>query len=115
MRRAELEAPPHLHEIESAVFELGPNKAPGPDGVNARLIQGNWAAFKPSVENKVTIFFETSCLSPFISKSNMVLIPKKDNPVRVTNFRPISICNVIYKIISKILANLLKPLIPTLV
>lgn len=113
-RIAKLEAPPQLHEIEKEIFELGPNKAPGPDGINARLIQSNWPTFRPYVEREVGNFFNTACM-PTISKSNMNLIPKKDNPTRVSDFRSISICNVIYKIISKLLANRLKPLIPTLV
>lgn len=110
-----LEAPPSSQEIEKVVFELGPDKALGSDGINARFIQSNWMDLKPCIEREVSNFFSTANLPTSISKSNMVLIPKKDNPMRVIDYRPISICNVIYKIISKILTNRLKPLIPSLV
>ena len=47
--------------------------------------------------------------------TNVVLILKKDNPVNIKDFRPISLYNVIYKIIAKVLANRLKKLLPTII
>jgi len=43
------------------------------------------------------------------------LIPKQDVAQTPDRFRPIALCNVVYKIISKVVANRLKPLLPTLV
>lgn len=80
-------------------MSLGPNKAVGPDGFNAGVIQANWAHFGPSISNEVRNFFDTGLMSPSISRSNLVLIPKKEEAVQVTDFRPISVCNVIYKLI----------------
>ena len=45
----------------------------------------------------------------------MTFIPKVKNPGKISEFRPISLCNVIYKLISKVLANRLKPLLPSIV
>lgn len=61
------------------------------------------------------IFFFTGHLPNSWGKTFVTLIPKKNNPSCVTDFRPISLCNVSYKVISKILANRLKPIIPNLI
>lgn len=37
--------------------------------------------------------------------TNIVLLPKIPNPTNMVNFRPINLCNVIYKIIAKMVAN----------
>ena len=50
-----------------------------------------------------------------INHTFITLIPKVQNPERVSDFRPISLCNVIYKIISKAIANHLKPLLNSII
>lgn len=90
---------------------LGPNKAVGPDGFSAGIIQENWTHFGPSILCEVQNFFETGQMPSCIARSNLVLIPKKEEAVLVSDFRPISVCNVLYKLISKILTLRLKPYI----
>lgn len=94
---------------------LGPDKAPGPDGMNARFLQTYWQELKPSIETEIKKFFQIGHMPPYIAKSNMILIPKIENPTQVTDYRPISICNVSYKIISKIIATRMKPIIQSLI
>lgn len=106
-----LSALPSEQEVYRALMTLGPNKSAGPDGINASLIQQQWASFKPAVLAQVKEFFETCHMPSNISRSNLILIPKIEDPVKVTDFRPISVCNIIYKIISKILTLRLKPYI----
>ncbi|KAJ4801583.1 reverse transcriptase [Rhynchospora pubera] len=106
---------PTDQEITEAVFAISPDKASGPDGINARVVQTFWTEFAQSVLNEVHLFFETGHMDPHIASSNMVLIPKLDAPSRVTHYRPISVCNFMYKVISKVLCSRLKRVIGTLI
>jgi hypothetical protein len=56
-------------------------------------------------------FFETGCLPPSANEMAIVLIPKKDEPEVLKDFRPISLCNVIYKVVSKCMVNMLRPVL----
>ena len=60
-------------------------------------------------------FLNNGNMLPEINHTNIVLIPKVKNPQKMSEFRPISLCNVIYKIISKVLANRLKQVLPDII
>ena len=98
-------------EVRKAVFSLHPNKAPGPDGMTPIFFQQFWNTIKFDLINAVSSFFHSGNLLSAINSTMITLIPKVDNPVCVSQFRPISLCNVVYRIISKILVNRLKPLL----
>jgi len=61
------------------------------------------------VFNLVRNFFESGKFDPLLNKTHISLIPKVKNPESICQFRPISLCNFSYKIISKVLSNKLKP------
>ena len=65
-----------------------------------------------SVTVIVLDFLNSENMVPDINHTNIVLIPKVKNPEKISDFRPISLRNVIYKIISKVLANRLKQVLP---
>ena len=88
---------------------MGPLKAPRKDGFPARFFQKNWAVMKEEVVLAVKEFFRTGHMPDGVNDTVIVLIPKVDHPVRHTYFRPISLCNVIYKIVAKCLVNRLRP------
>lgn len=110
-----LAAHPTDQEITQALMSLGPSKAPGPDGFTAKILQDNWALFGPSIPSEVHHFFSTGHMKAEISRTNLILIPKKDKALKVEHYRPISVCNVIYKIISKLLTMKLKPFVGALI
>jgi hypothetical protein len=60
----------------------------------------------------ISNFFSLGYMDEEINATHIVLVPKKAQPLSVTDFRPISLCNVIYKIFSKVLANCLKEVVP---
>ena len=102
-------------EIECAVFQLGAHKAPGPNGIPAFFLHAYWDIMKEDVTRAVQAFFHSGSLFKPLNHSYIVLIPKKPFPDEVSHFRPISLCNVIYKVISKVMVNRLKPIMDSLI
>ena len=97
-----------IEEIKEAVFSIGPHRAPGPDGFSAAFYQQFWSEINPAVVKEVDLFFNEGQLDQLHNHTNLCLIPKIEAPTNMTEFRPIALCNVSYKIISKILVNRLK-------
>ena len=92
------------------VFSMDLWKAPGPDGYLGIFYHHYWDIIGNDVVCTVRDFFSTGRLVKALNATNIVLIPKKELPSTVGDYRPISLCNFVYKVISKILANMLKPL-----
>ncbi|GJZ02917.1 reverse transcriptase [Tanacetum coccineum] len=110
-----LRKPVTVCEVYDAVSQMHPSKAPGPDGMTALFYQKFWNIVGPTTVNVVTEFFRTGIMPPNINKTLITLIPKVPSPESLKDLRPISLCNVIYKIISKVIANRLKGVLPTLI
>lgn len=87
-------------EISDALFQIGPLKAPGIDGFLARFYQRNCEAIKGDVIRAVLRFFDDAVMPEGRNDTVIVLIPKGKDPQTLSDFRPISPCNVIYKVIS---------------
>ncbi|XP_071680173.1 uncharacterized protein [Lolium perenne] len=108
-------APFSEKEISDALFQIGPLKAPGPDGFPARFLQRNWDLLKSEVVLAVQRFFEDGLMPDEVNDTTIVLIPKKNDPGELKDFRPISLCNVIFKVVSKCLVNRLRPLLQDII
>lgn len=110
-----LSAPFTNEEIRAAAFAPKPLKSPGHDGVPPVFIQKLWSEIRSDVYEGVHSFFSSGYLLQEANKTFITLIPKEDRPDEVSKFRPISLCNSSYKIISKCLVNRLKVVLPDLV
>ena len=107
-----LPAPYSGDEVKTALFQMYPTKAPGPDGYPAHFFQRHWELCGGEVTKVVLRILRGEEGSEAINETILVLIPKVKDPSDLTQFRPISLCNVVYKIISKMLANRLKMILP---
>lgn len=109
-----LNRPVSGQEIHDAVFQMGELKAPGPDGFSPGFFQRYWHILGGTVIDAVQGMFVTGRLLPGINDSLICLIPKGAAPDRLNQCRPIALCNVLVKIVSKFLANRLRPLMAKL-
>ncbi|CAH9113540.1 unnamed protein product [Cuscuta epithymum] len=108
---ANLTRPFTAEEVKDAIFSMAPDKAPGPDGFNPAFFQHFWADVGADVSDFVLHTIQSRAFTPGLNDTNISLIPKKDTPELVSDMRPISLCNVIYKIMAKMIANRLKTLL----
>jgi len=114
MKRA-LNAKPIAEEVFGVLKEMHPTKAPGSDGLHAIFYKKCWEI----VGNDVISFIKKAWNGEIdlhrVNETNIVLVPKVKDPKRLSHYRTISLCNVSYKILSKMIANRLKLFLPSLI
>lgn len=106
---------PSPQEIKETLFSIHPNKAPGPDGFSACFFQKNWSVVGNDIVKEVQEFFTSGEMRRTINETHVRLIPKRRSAKRVADYRPIALCNVYYKLISKLLSRRLQPHLQTLI
>ena len=99
---------PTEEEVLEALASLGSTKAPGPNGFKALFYRKYWDYVKIEVLQCIWNFFQNNSLPINQNHSFIALVPKLSGTHIANQFRPISLCNIVYKIISKILASRLK-------
>lgn len=102
-------------EIRKAVFSMSDVKSPGPDGMNACFFKKSWTITGELVCAAVKEFHCSGKILTQINNTSVSLLLKCVNASSISDFRPIYCCNVVYKILTKVLANRLKHMLPDLI
>ncbi|KAE8705254.1 hypothetical protein F3Y22_tig00110429pilonHSYRG00378 [Hibiscus syriacus] len=102
-------------EVRNAFFMMKPWKASGEDGFHACVYQEMWCTFRFSLTEIVNSALETGSFPIELNHTLIALILKVGSSNSIKQFRPISLCTVAYKIITKVLVNRLRPLLDKLV
>ena len=102
-------------EVWYALKQMHLTKAPEPDGMSPIFFKHYWNIVGPEVVNCVLSSLNSSRMPCRLNETYICLIPKVKSPQNITEFRPISLCNVVYKLISKILANRLKKVLAAVI
>lgn len=108
-------APFSLEEFRIATFQMHPDKSPEPDGFNPAFYQRFWDEIGKDIYDAGCSWLSNFAFPSGPNSTNIVLIPKCENPSAMTELRPIALCNVVYKIVAKVLANRLKKVLPGVV
>lgn len=108
-------APPTPLEVKEALFSIHPDKAPGLDGFSASFYHSFWDIIGEDITKDILAFFATGSLDPRQNETHVRLIPKIVGPRKVTEYRPIALCNTHYKIVAKLLTRRLQQFLPSLI
>jgi hypothetical protein len=101
--------------VDQDIHNLPTRKAPGLDGFTTNFFHSYWPMLREEVWNMVEESHSLDNVLPTLNATFLTLIPKEERVTNLKNFRPIAFCNVIYKIISKVIAIRLKPIIPFII
>ena len=102
-------------EVRPILFIMHPEKAQGVVGMTTLFFRHSWNVIKKDVVELVNNFLFTGDMDPRLNITNICMILKIERPTRMMELRPISLCNVDYKTISKVLCQRLKICIPPLI
>ncbi|GKB44044.1 RNA-directed DNA polymerase, eukaryota, reverse transcriptase zinc-binding domain protein [Tanacetum coccineum] len=113
--RVFLETYASMDEVKAAVWGCGSDKAPGPDGYTFAFIKKYWDFLNLDILRFVNSFLSSMKMPLGANSSFITLIPKVPNPIHITDFRPISLIGIHYKIVAKVLANRLSKVVDKIV
>ncbi|GJT81127.1 RNA-directed DNA polymerase, eukaryota, reverse transcriptase zinc-binding domain protein [Tanacetum coccineum] len=104
-----------LGENKSVFFAMNDDKAPRTDGFSSKFFKASWSVIGDEVCTAIGDFLKNGHLLKEVNATIIVLMPKSQTPQKVSNIRPISCCNVLYKAITMIIADKIKGFLGMLV
>ncbi|BFG33690.1 hypothetical protein CerSpe_199640 [Prunus speciosa] len=102
-------------DVKESLFNIGSLKAPGVDGFPAAFYQNHWNIWADEIVDMIRKAMNDCTVPTGLNDTVITLIPKVDSPHSMMQFRPISLCCTLYKVISKIVVARLRPLMPKLI
>jgi hypothetical protein len=104
-----------IEEVDQAIKEMPMGKAPGPDGFTTDFFHHCWPMVREEVWQLVEESRASEKVLSALNATFLTLIPKEERVSHPQQFRPITLCNMIYKIITKVIALRLKPILPFII
>ncbi|KAJ9567283.1 hypothetical protein OSB04_003249 [Centaurea solstitialis] len=102
-------------EVWNALNDCGNNKSPGPDGFTTAFLKKFWGIIKGDLMAALDWFWEKEDLSKGCNSSFVTLIPKNTSPIGLNDFRPISLVGILYKVLTKVLAERMKSVLENVI
>jgi len=97
-----------IEEFKETVFSMQSDKCLGPDGFNPGFYQHFWKICSHDIFRDYVSWLANGQLLVSLNATNIALIPKGTEQRTMRDWRPIALCNVLYKVLPKVLANWLK-------
>ncbi|XP_026451804.1 uncharacterized protein LOC113352159 [Papaver somniferum] len=100
---------PTAEEIWVVLVKMGLYTSPGPDGYSPIFYKKCWSTVLNDVVNLIKSIFQYVEFPELFNHTHISMIPKIKNPTSPSDYRPIALCNVLYKVVGKLLSNRIKP------
>ena len=102
-------------KIKATLWSLKPFKAPSPDGLHASFFQRFWLVVGNLVMEEINLIFSKKRVPDYLNSTHIALILKIQGPETLGNYRPISLHNTVYKVLTKIIVVRLRPYLGKLI